>query len=62
MPAAIWENFERRFDLKVFEFYGAAEGGMTFKPIGIGPIGWQGVVPRRAGNRGRCSHIHSGDV
>ena len=39
MPEAIWENFERRLRLKVFEFYGAAEGGMTFKPIGIGPIG-----------------------
>jgi crotonobetaine/carnitine-CoA ligase len=39
MPAAIWQDFERRFDVKVLEFYGAAEGGMTFKPIGIGPVG-----------------------
>jgi len=39
MPAAIWEDFESRFDVKLLEFYGAAEGGMTFKPIGIGPIG-----------------------
>ena len=39
MPAAIWENFERRFDVQILEFYGAAEGGMTFKPIGVGPIG-----------------------
>jgi len=39
MPAAIWEDFERRFGVRLFEFYGAAEGGMTMKPIGVGPIG-----------------------
>ena len=39
MPAAIWEAFERRFNLKVFEWYGAVEGGLAFKPIGLGPIG-----------------------
>lgn len=39
MPAAIWENFERRFNVQIMEFYGAAEGGMTFRPIGVGPIG-----------------------
>ena len=39
MPAAIWESFERRFNVQILEFYGAAEGGMTFKPIGVGPIG-----------------------
>lgn len=39
MPAAIWEDFERRFNVKILEFYGAAEGGMTIKPIGVGPIG-----------------------
>ncbi len=39
MPAAIWEAFERRFDVRILEFYGAAEGGMTLKPIGVGPIG-----------------------
>jgi crotonobetaine/carnitine-CoA ligase len=39
MPAAIWENFERRFNVQILEFYGAAEGGMSFKPIGVGPIG-----------------------
>ncbi len=39
MPAAIWENFERRFNVQILEFYGAAEGGMTFKPIGVGPVG-----------------------
>ncbi|MBI3675818.1 MAG: AMP-binding protein [Proteobacteria bacterium] len=45
MPAAIWENFERRFDLKVLEAYGAIEGGMAFKPIGVGPIGSFGKPP-----------------
>jgi crotonobetaine/carnitine-CoA ligase len=40
MPAAIWEAFEQRFDLRVFEFYGAMDGGgMAYNPIGEGPIG-----------------------
>ncbi|UCE85432.1 MAG: AMP-binding protein [Deltaproteobacteria bacterium] len=39
MPAAIWEAFERRFDVQVFEWYGAVEGGLAFKPIGQGPVG-----------------------
>ncbi|MGE5723414.1 MAG: AMP-binding protein [Sphingomonadales bacterium] len=39
MPAAIWEAFERRFAVDVFEFYGAMEGGMTIKRVGEGPIG-----------------------
>lgn len=45
MPAAIWEAFERRFDVKVLEAYGAVEGGMAFKPIGVGPIGSFGKPP-----------------
>ena len=45
MPAAIWENFERRFQVKVLEAYGAIEGGMAFKPIGVGPIGSFGKPP-----------------
>jgi crotonobetaine/carnitine-CoA ligase len=39
MPAAIWEPFERRFDVRVFEWYGAVEGGLAHKPIGEGPVG-----------------------
>jgi crotonobetaine/carnitine-CoA ligase len=40
MPAAIWESFEKRFDLRVSEFYGAMDGGgMAYKPVGEGPIG-----------------------
>jgi crotonobetaine/carnitine-CoA ligase len=39
-PAAIWEAYEKRFDLRIFEFYGAMDGGgMAYKPVGEGPIG-----------------------
>lgn len=39
MPAALWEDFERRYGVSVFEFYGAMEGGMAFKRVGEGPVG-----------------------
>jgi crotonobetaine/carnitine-CoA ligase len=40
MPAAIWEPFEKRFGVKIFEFYGASDGGgMAYKPVGEGPVG-----------------------
>ncbi|MFQ5477889.1 MAG: AMP-binding protein, partial [Candidatus Binatia bacterium] len=39
MPAAIWESFEQRFGVQVFEWYGAVEGGLAFKPPGVGPLG-----------------------
>lgn len=39
MPRAIWSEFERRFAVQILEFYGAAEGGLTIKPIGVGPVG-----------------------
>ena len=45
MPAAIWETFEQRFNLKILEAYGAIEGGMAFKPVGAGPIGSFGKPP-----------------
>ena len=38
-PRAIWEAFEKRFDVKILEWYGAVEGGFSFKPPGVGPIG-----------------------
>lgn len=44
MPAAIWEEFERRFDVQVLEFYGAAEGGLSFNHPGAGPVGSIGKV------------------
>ena len=40
MPAGIWEPFERRFGVQIFEFYGASDGGgMAYKPAGVGPVG-----------------------
>jgi crotonobetaine/carnitine-CoA ligase len=39
MPRAIWEAFEKRFDLKILEWYAAVEGGFAYKPIGEGPVG-----------------------
>ena len=45
MPAALWENFAKRFGGQIFEFYGAAEGGLTLNPPGVGPIGSVGKPP-----------------
>lgn len=45
MPAAIWKDFGRRFDVEVYEFYGAAEGGLTLNPPGPGPVGSIGKPP-----------------
>lgn len=39
MPAPLWAAFEERFGVRVFEWYGAVEGGLAFHPIGEGPIG-----------------------
>ena len=39
MPAAIWDEFRRRFNVELYEFYGAAEGGLTRNPPGVGPVG-----------------------
>lgn len=45
MPTAIWNEFKERFDVEVFEFYGAAEGGLSLNPMGQGPIGSIGKAP-----------------
>ena len=37
MPGALVEPFERRFGVRVFEWYGAIEGGLAFRPPGVGP-------------------------
>jgi crotonobetaine/carnitine-CoA ligase len=39
MPAALWTDFEERFGVRIFEWYGAVEGGLAMKPVGQGPIG-----------------------
>jgi crotonobetaine/carnitine-CoA ligase len=39
MPAAIWDEFRRRFGVELHEFYGAAEGGLAGNPPGVGPVG-----------------------
>lgn len=39
MPAAIWNTFETRFNVDILEFYGCAEGGLTVRPVGAGPVG-----------------------
>ena len=38
-PPAIWEAFEKRFNIKILEWYGSVEGGFAYKPIDQGPIG-----------------------
>lgn len=45
MPKAIWNEFKERFGVEIFEFYGAAEGGLTLNPMGSGPIGSIGKPP-----------------
>jgi crotonobetaine/carnitine-CoA ligase len=45
MPAAIWESFAKRFDVEIFEWYGAIEGGIAFNPVGVGPMGSFGKPP-----------------
>ena len=39
MPRALWEDFERRFGVQILEWYGAVDGGVAFKPVGVGPVG-----------------------
>ncbi len=38
-PAAIWEDFEKRFNVKIHEWYAAVEGGLAHNPPGKGPVG-----------------------
>ncbi|OFW55489.1 MAG: AMP-dependent synthetase, partial [Candidatus Solincola sediminis] len=42
-PEGIWEEFEKRFDLKIFEGYGAVDGGgVMLINIGTAPVGSMG--------------------
>ncbi len=38
-PISIWDDFEKRFDVKILEWYGSVEGGFAYKPADKGPIG-----------------------
>jgi crotonobetaine/carnitine-CoA ligase len=38
-PRGIWEAFEKRFNVKIHEWYGAVEGGFAHNPPGVGPVG-----------------------
>ncbi|MBU0991215.1 MAG: AMP-binding protein [Proteobacteria bacterium] len=44
-PRAIWENFEKRFGVRIHEWYAAVEGGLAHNPPGTGPIGSFGKPP-----------------
>jgi crotonobetaine/carnitine-CoA ligase len=44
-PRAIWEPFEKRFNVRIHEWYGAVEGGLAHNPVGVGPIGSFGKPP-----------------
>jgi acyl-CoA synthetase (AMP-forming)/AMP-acid ligase II len=45
MPRDLWEPFERRFGVRVLEWYGTMEGGFAYNPPGVGPIGSFGKPP-----------------
>ena len=38
-PLSIWVDFEKRFNVKIHEWYAAVEGGFAHNPPGVGPIG-----------------------
>ncbi len=38
-PRAIWEAFEKRFNVKIHEWYAAVEGGLAHNPPGSSPVG-----------------------
>ncbi len=38
-PVPIWNDFERRFNVRIHEWYGAVEGGFAHNPPGAGPVG-----------------------
>ena len=44
-PRAIWEAFEKRFNVRIHEWYGAVEGGFAHNPVGVGPVGSFGKPP-----------------
>jgi acyl-coenzyme A synthetase/AMP-(fatty) acid ligase len=45
MPPELWEPFERRFGVRILEWYGTMEGGFAYNPPGVGPRGSFGKPP-----------------
>lgn len=45
-PRAIWEAFEKRFNVRIHEWYAAVEGGLANNPPGSGPVGSFGKPPQ----------------
>ncbi len=45
MPRDLWEPFERRFGVRILEWYGTMEGGFAYNPPGVGPAGSFGKPP-----------------
>jgi len=60
MPAAIWKAFEQRFDLRLFEVYGSAEGGLFWND-GSGPVGSFGHLHRNPLHVARIVGEDNGD-
>jgi crotonobetaine/carnitine-CoA ligase len=68
-PHAIWEDFEKRFNVMIHEWYGAVEGGFAHKPPGVGPIGsfgkpLEGLMEMKAVNDdgSECAHGETGEI
>ena len=38
-PPSLWEQFEKRYNVQILEWYGSVEGGFAYKRINQGPIG-----------------------
>lgn len=68
MPAAIWNEFKQRFGVEVSEFYGAAEGGLSFNVNSKGPVGSCGkAAPSMKmaildDNDNECSQGEAGEI
>lgn len=68
MPAALWNDFKKRFAVEIFEFYGTAEGGLTLNPPGAGPVGSIGKAPPTMlcaildENDQECAPLASGEI
>jgi acyl-CoA synthetase (AMP-forming)/AMP-acid ligase II len=45
-PRPIWEDFMKRFNVQIHEWYGTVEGGMAHNPPGTGPVGSFGKPPQ----------------